>query len=88
MHTWCILKGCIDRFALLLPLPQRCKVDFTLRAAERLLRWRLRVLFLCDVIDNSFQAQQIDELRIAWIRDEVHFWRWWFWWWNLQQRFL
>lgn len=86
--TRCILKCCVNSFALFFPLPKWREINFTLRAAIRLLHWCLCSLLFCDIIDNRFETQQINEFRIAWIRNKIHFWWWRLWWWNLQQSLL
>lgn len=87
-HTWSILEGGIVCFALLLKLPQRRKVHFALRAAERLLRRRLYGFVFHQEIDDRFQAEQVHEFRVARVRDEVHLWWRWLGWRDLQQCLL
>lgn len=66
------------------PFPYRRKVRITLTTiVGRWRQWHFR-LFRQE-IDNMFQTYQINEFRVAWIRYEMHLWRWWFWWGNLQR---
>lgn len=76
------LDKVIVTLTLLLPLPHGSKVNLALGTAERLRGDRV-LLVLGQVVDHVLQAQHVDKLRVAGIRNKMHLW-----WWGLRGRDL
>lgn len=67
-----------------LPFPDGSEVGLTLTTGERSGRqWSSG--FFGEEINYMLQTHQIDELCVAGVRDEMHFWRGWFRRWNLNK---
>lgn len=61
---------------MFLPFPNGSEINFALSATKRLRDERMVFLVLCQIVDDRFEAEQVNELRVAGIRNEVHF-GWW-----------